>query len=71
MNPINVKNEVEVYEIDGEETKALKSQKESLIIKNHWNRRAFVVIKYKDTTITVIADDIERAITNAQNAHKY
>jgi hypothetical protein len=71
MNPINVKNEVEVYEIDGEETKTLKSQKESLIIKNHWNRWAFVVIKYKDTTITVIADDLERAIKNAQNAHKY
>ena len=71
MNPINVKNEVEVYEIDGEETKALKSQREPLIVENHWNRRAFVVIKYKGTTITVVADDLKRAIMNAQNAHKY
>ena len=70
-NPIDVESKVEVYERNGSDLGGLKSDKEPLIVKNHWNRREFVVLQYEDKEITVVVGDLERAIKNAYNAHGF
>ena len=70
-NSIDVESKVQIYEFDGKKDNTLKSDEELLIVKNHWSRREFVVLEFNGKEITVVASDIERAITNAQNAHRF
>lgn len=69
MERIESINLVEIYEIDGEDKTGLDMPK--LTIKEHWNSREFVVLWMDGNKITVLADQLKRAISNAQNAHKY
>ena len=62
---MKVINEVEVYELDGEDTQAIN--KSTIQILNHWNMTDRVIIKIDDTEYTVIRRDIEKAIDNACN----
>ena len=71
MNTIDVSSIVQVYEVDGAEIKGLKSDKPNIIIRNHWNRRELVELEVGGQRLTVSASDLERAIANAQNAHRY
>ena len=68
MSIIQSINIVEVYEENGQELKALRSNKPSITIREHWNRRDFVVINMGDLSYTVCAKDLEKAIQNAQNS---
>ena len=70
-NPINVESKIQIYELNGIELMGLESDNKPFIIRNHWNRRAFVVLKYNDMEIVVIADQLKTAIDNAQNAHRF
>jgi len=63
-------NKIEPYEIDDEEVKGLRSE-EVLIISEHWNIRGMVVLEFNKKKITVAAEELTKAITNAQNAHCY
>jgi hypothetical protein len=64
-------NSLDIYETDGSEEKGLSSDRPKVIVKEHWNRREFVVIEVNGKELTVLADELKRAIDNAQNAHKY
>ena len=60
-------NKIDVYEINGEETKISRPVCE---VTEHWNRKEFVRIGIGDKTITIMASDLIRAVNNAQNAHQ-
>lgn len=60
---------IDIYEINGEESGL--SNEAQLTVKNHWNRKNFVILNMNDKEITVVADDLKRAIENAQNVHRY
>lgn len=64
-------NMIEIYETDGTENKGLKSKMPKMTVSEHWNRKNFVVIEVDGVKHTVVADDLKRAIDNAQNAHGY
>ena len=49
--------------------KALRSKKPSITIREHWNRKEFVIVNMGELSYTVCAKDLEKAIQNAQNAH--
>ncbi len=64
-------NAIEVYEVDGKECNGLRSDKPKIRILNHWNRKCFIDVEIGDKTYTILADQLKRAIDNAQNAHSY
>ena len=71
---IKNKNQIQLYEINGKETKTLDPKIE---ICSHWNRNVFVVIdlpedviknmKNNKLTLTCAASDLIAAIKNATN----
>lgn len=69
MNRIESINNIEVYEENGTELNALRSKKPSITIREHWNRKEFVIINMGNLSYTVLAKDMIAAIENAQNAH--
>lgn len=62
-------NIIQVYETNGVEEKGLKSQRPKVKIKGHATYKTFVVIEVEGKSLTVSAQDLLRAIQNAQNAH--
>lgn len=63
-------NLVDVHETNGEEERGLLCDRPKLTVREHWNRRNFVVLSIGGTSVTVITQHLKRAIDNAQNAHK-
>ena len=62
---------IDLIEIDGSETIPGKKD-QSLTVKNHWNRRELVVLVLPGgKEVTVSADELKKAIANAQNSHRY
>lgn len=66
-NRIKVRNEVDIYEENGENTALDKG--EPLIVESHWNCRDRIVLSRGKINITVIANDLKAAIQNATNAN--
>ena len=64
-------NSIQIYETNGTENKGLESKMPKLHISEHWNRKAFVDIEVDGIKHTVLADELKRAIDNAQNAHSF
>ena len=64
---MKVSNEIDIYEINREETIALDKPK--VKISSHWIHKDRVVLEFGDNNITVLAADFKRAIDNACN-HK-
>lgn len=63
MNPIQTRSEVvEIPDKNG--------PYRTVVVRNHWNEREKVVIEVGDLTLTVVADQMIKAIKNAQNAHE-
>lgn len=62
-------NKIEVYEENGKECTGLRSDKPCVVVREHWNRKEFVIINVGEESVTVLARDLEAAIKNAQNAH--
>ena len=60
-------NKIEIYEINNSDVSI--GENLELVIENHWNLKARVILKYKDESITVLAKDLIKAIENAQNIH--
>jgi|GEM_PF-2062454 len=71
MNRFKSENTLQVYETNGTENKGLESKKPKLKVSEHWNRKEFVVIEVNGEKHTVIANELKRAIDNAQNAHRF
>ena len=67
----NSVNSIQTYETDGTENKGLESKMPKMHISEHWNWKRFVVIEIDDKKHTVVADELKRAIDNAQNAHSF
>jgi len=61
-------NSMDVYEINEDEIVGIEKPK--LVVSNHFIRKQFVVIEVAGVKYTVIADELKRAIDNAQNAHR-
>lgn len=69
MRRIDSINIVEVYEENGQTLNELRSKKPSITIREHWNRKEFVIVNMGELSYTVLAGDLIKAIENAQNAH--
>lgn len=63
-------NTIEIYEVNGTETTGLSSDRPKLKIREHWNRKDFVVLELDGKKITLLAHELNRAVSNAQNAHR-
>ena len=66
MSRVKVKQEIEVYEIDGEAVGI--GETVSMAVNSHWNRNEFVVIGFNGKELTVVGDDLKTAIKNAENS---
>jgi len=64
-------NSIQIYETNGTENKGLESIMPKMHVSEHWNRKAFVVVEIDGVKHTVLADELKRAIDNAQNAHSF
>lgn len=66
---IDVKNEIKIYEINGEDK---MGDDKKLIIKSHWNLNRMVIIEFLEgEKITVCAEDLKAAIDNAINTVRF
>jgi hypothetical protein len=63
---MTVKNEIQPVEIDGKESSGV-NEKRRLLVESHWNYTDRVHLKFGDLSLLVIAEDLERAISNAKN----
>ena len=64
-------NLIGVYETSGTEEQGLRCDRPKVKVREHWNRKEFVVIEIDGKEVTVLAAELQRAIDNAQNAHGY
>jgi hypothetical protein len=66
VSKIKVSQEVNVYELDGNELPIGSDMK--LNVYSHWNRSNMIVLQFKgENQITVLGNDLSRAIDNAMN----
>lgn len=61
---------INIYEVNGEDVSG-GDDAPKLEVKSHWNRRNLVVLSFGGKEITVPADELLRAIRNAENAHRF
>jgi hypothetical protein len=66
---IKVSNELTVYEEDGKDTAMIDGPK--IRVLSHWNDPDRVVLVIGEKKLTVIARDLEAAITNATNTRRH
>lgn len=66
---MKTESRINIYEVDGKEVPTGENVL-PLIIRNHWNRQAFVVLSDGTFTYTVDASDLRRAIDAAQMAKR-
>ncbi len=59
---IKVHCEVRPYEVEGKDA---PFDVAPFVVDSHWNRDDMVVLKYGGVSITVLARDLQNAITNA------
>lgn len=62
---LKVENVLKVYETDGEEHKGINYP--TISVKNHWAITERVVLVIENKKYTVLARDLQKAITNATN----
>ena len=71
---IDVRQEIKLYEVDGEAVTVLDHP--VLVVKSHWNQNTMVVLEIGTAeegkkVCTVLAADLEAAIENATNINRY
>lgn len=64
---MDVINKIKVYEIDGDDNIKYDT---SIEVKSHWNYKNFIVLNIFGKEITVVAEDLEKAIQNAINVSR-
>lgn len=64
---LRVLNEVTVHEINGKET----SSTQPVIVKNHWNDPALVLVTVAGVEVTVSATELAAAVKNATNTARF
>lgn len=66
---MKVSSVIDVCEVNGVEVKP--GQDRRIVVESHWSRRDLVTLVVETgTSITISADELGRALANAQNAHK-
>ena len=66
---MHVQNKLQIYEINGSDVPVGKEPK--LLVESHWSIKNRIVLSVGGKKITVIADDLRRAIDNATNARAF
>lgn len=64
---LKIETRIDPVEINGTAITGLPNEADQVIVSAHWNINSFVVIDFHGRTVTVLAEDIERAIKNARN----
>ncbi len=64
---MKVKNEIRIHTLNGIGAKV--GDNNNLIVENVWNAKRLVSIEFEGNKITVIADDLKRAIDNSINVN--
>lgn len=64
---LKIETKLDPTEINGTAITGLPNDADQVIVSAHWNINSFVVIDFHGRTVTVVADDLRRAITNATN----
>ena len=62
-----IETHIRSYEINGSEVTGLPRDEDSVIVSAHQIRKDLVVLDWHGRTITVCAEDLRKAITNAIN----
>ncbi|MCP4262777.1 MAG: hypothetical protein GY774_35510 [Planctomycetes bacterium] len=62
---IKVQSTLNCYEVQGEDAEMINPPQ--MTVKSHWNRKGLVIIEIQESNVTVDADDLIKAIRNAQN----
>ena len=69
----STESKIDIYEIDGSDIRGLK--RPQVIVTNHWNYSKLVCIQIESEgeskVVTVVADELKKAIQNAQNIHSF
>ena len=65
---MKVQNEIDIYEVDGQETRIPVPK---LVVNSHWNRDSLVVLESGDMKISVSAAQLRAAIANATNTSRH
>jgi hypothetical protein len=63
----SIETRIRSYEVQGEPIKGLPNDADDLIVSAHRIQNDFVILDWHGRTITVSANDLERAIKNARN----
>ena len=64
---IEIITKIGPLEFDGDQREGLPNEADELHVRSHWNRNELVVLDWRGHSITVVADDLKRAISNATN----
>lgn len=70
---MKVENTIQIYEVDGKDisqkviTADHPTHSPTLQVESHWNLCRMVVLSFEGKSITVLAKDLQMAITNATN----
>ena len=64
---LKIETRIDPVEINGEKIKGLPQENDQVIVSAHWNMNYLVVIQFLGKTVTVSANDLVKAIQNAQN----
>jgi hypothetical protein len=64
---LKIETRLDPVEIDNLEIKGLPDKEKQLTVSSHWNSNKLIVLDFNGHSITVVADELERAITNATN----
>ena len=64
---LKIETRIDPVEIMGTAISGLPNEADQVIVSAHWNINRFVVIDFHGRNVTVLADDLERAIKNARN----
>jgi hypothetical protein len=67
---IKVQCLVTIYEIDGRDFPGAPEEHQ-ITVRSHWNRDAFIELEIEGKRYTVVASDLEAAITNAHNTARF
>ena len=66
---IDVVNKVKVYEIDGEDTEMVETP--TIEVRSHWNDPDRVVLAIGRKKWTILAKDLEAAVSNATHTVRF
>ena len=62
-------SEIEIYETNGEESPIANYP--LMTVESHWNRNEMIVLKIGKKSVTVLADELKKAIDNATNIRRF